>query len=124
METTMPHIMKNKFLPLSILFALILPLTLALPGNVWSADLHASKQAGLIGEKTNGYLGLVKSAPADVSKLVADINKKRNSLYRSIATKNGASLLQIELLAGKKAIQKTPSGYYIQLPSGAWAKKP
>jgi len=116
--------MKNKFLPLSILFALILPLTLALPGNVWSADLHASKQAGLIGEKTNGYLGLVKSAPADVSKLVADINKKRNSLYRSIATKNGASLLQIELLAGKKAIQKTPSGYYIQLPSGAWAKKP
>jgi len=120
----MPVMKKTSLIKWGLLLGLILPLTLALPGNVWSADLHAAKQAGLIGEKPNGYLGLVQSAGKDVSTLVIAINGKRRAAYQALATKNGLSLLKIELLAGQRNIQKTPAGYYIQLPSGAWQKKP
>ncbi len=111
-------------LPLALLLGLVIPCVLISPTHAWSADLHAAKQAGLIGEKPDGYLGLVRSAPADVQQLVARINQKRRAHYQKIAARNGTTLRQVELLAGKKAIQKTPSGYFIQTPSGQWKRKP
>ncbi len=112
------------FLPLAFLLGLMAPCLLISPTPAWSADLHAAKQAGLIGEKPDGYLGLVRPAPADVQQLVIRINQKRKAHYQKIAARNGTTLRQVELLAGKKAIQKTPSGYYIQTPSGQWQRKP
>jgi len=107
-----------------LLLGLLVPCLLMAPVQAGATDLHAAKQAGLIGEKPDGYLGLVRSAPADVRELVTRINRKRRAHYQEIAARNGTTLRQVELLAGKKAIRKTPSGYYIQTPSGQWRRKP
>lgn len=91
---------------------------------VWAASLDHAKAQGLVGEQANGYLGVVAAnAPADVKALVADINGKRKNEYQSIAKRNNTSLQAVEALAGKKAVELTPAGQYVRLPSGDWVKK-
>jgi len=88
------------------------------------ASITTAKQAGLIGEQPNGYLGLVvASSPAAVRALVVDINNKRKAHYHTIAQRNGVSLASVEKLAGKKAMRKTPAGQFIRLTSGQWKRK-
>lgn len=107
--------MKNRIL--SALFAL--PLLLSLPAM--AIELDEAKQKGYVGEQTDGYLGVVKSAP-EVPELVKDVNAKRKAKYQELAQKNGISLAQVEALAGKKAVEKTSAGHYILL-DGQWVKK-
>ncbi len=94
----------------------------AVPASALSLD--SAKSQGLVGEMTSGYLGAVaSSAPAEVAALVSDINAKRRAKYAEIAAKNGTSLSAVEALAGKKAIEETAAGNYIQASSGAWQRK-
>ena len=83
--------------------------------------LKEAKAKGLVGETITGYLAPVKKTP-EVEKLVAEINAKRRAMYKKIAQKNKTSLAAVEKLAGKKAIEKTPPGQYINLGNG-WIKK-
>ena len=105
----------------------LLAVTLAFAGwslPAWSITLGQAKSQGLVGEQADGYLGVVvATAPPDVKALVADINQRRKSEYQSIAQRNNTSLDAVEALAGKKAIDLTPPGQYVRLPSGQWVKK-
>lgn len=87
----------------------------------FAVSLNEAKQQGLVGEQATGYLGTV-TANAETTALVNDINAKRKNKYREIAQRNGTSLQSVETLAGKKALEKTPSGQFINLGSG-WRKK-
>jgi uncharacterized protein YdbL (DUF1318 family) len=94
------------------------------PAAVSAASLEQAKAQGLVGERANGYLGVVAgNAPPDVKALVADVNQKRRQEYQAIAQRNNTSLNAVEALAGKKAIDLTPAGQFVQLPSGQWVKK-
>ena len=90
--------------------------------SAWALDLQQAKSQGLVGERLDGYLGIVKPA-AGVQSLLDKINSGRRDYYRDIAKRNGTSQDVVEALAGKKAIQKTPAGQYIQNASGGWIKK-
>jgi uncharacterized protein YdbL (DUF1318 family) len=110
--------MMNKIL--KVLFISLLTLNVT---GVFAADLQQVKSEGLVGEQLNGYLGVVSTeANAEVRRLIADVNEKRKAEYESIAAKNSTSIETIELLAGKKAIEKTEPGNYIQNATG-WIKK-
>ncbi|HHD63046.1 MAG TPA: DUF1318 domain-containing protein [Desulfobulbaceae bacterium] len=87
----------------------------------FALDLGAAKAQGLVGETVTGYLAPVKATP-EVQKLVNSINAKRKAMYAKIAKRNGTSLPAVEQLAGKKAIEKTPPGQFINLGKG-WQKK-
>jgi uncharacterized protein YdbL (DUF1318 family) len=87
----------------------------------FALDLQTAKAQGMVGETTTGYLAPVKAAP-EVKKLVQEINAKRKAMYAKIAKRNGTSLQAVELLAGKKAIAKTPAGQFVNLGKG-WQKK-
>ncbi len=84
-------------------------------------DLQTAKAQGLVGETTTGYLAPVKATP-EVQKLVNNINAKRKQHYQQIAKRNKTPLNAVEQLAGKKAIEKTPSGQFINI-NGSWQKK-
>ncbi|OIQ03176.1 MAG: DUF1318 domain-containing protein [Zetaproteobacteria bacterium CG06_land_8_20_14_3_00_59_53] len=113
----------------SVLFFLLIALALgfSLTGlhlaEASAADLRSAKAAGYVGEQPNGYLGIVPGAPGDVPGLVADINQQRRAAYQNIAQSNGTSLGTVEQLAGRKAIEKTPAGQFVQSPSGQWVRK-
>lgn len=88
-------------------------------------ELHEAKARGLVGETPTGYLGIVApNAGAEVKALVARINAARRERYQEIARRNGTDLATVEALAGKKAIEATPSGQYVQDAGGRWIKKP
>lgn len=109
---------KNRYLPL-----LTLCLLLAAQEG-FALTLDEAKASGLIGETPKGYLGIVVEKPAmEVKQLVQDINSKRKEKYQGIASKTKANLATVESLAGKKAINKTKPGFFVQLPSGEWIEK-
>lgn len=90
----------------------------------WAISLQDAKAQGLVGEQANGYLGLVKaSAGAEVKAMMNNINAQRKKEYQAIARRNNTELKVVEALAGKKAIDRTPPGQYVKLPSGQWVKK-
>ena len=89
-----------------------------------ASPLTQPKADGLIGEQADGYMGLVvKDVPADIKKLVADVNARRKAGYQEIAAKQGTSLESVELVGGNTAIEKTLEGNYIRDASGTWLKK-
>lgn len=108
----------------SIPMLLVMLAGLGYTTSSWAIDLQAAKSQGLVGEQPNGYLGSVKGKPGpDVVALMNEINTARKQEYQRIAQRNNTQLDVIETLAGKKAIEKTPSGQFIRTPSGEWVKK-
>jgi uncharacterized protein len=99
----------------SIVGALSLSLLMALPA--FALDLGEAKSSGLVGETNTGYIAAIKPS-AEVDSLVADINSQRKVYYEKIANENGISLQAVEVRAGLKAIEKTPSGEYINTGTG------
>ena len=88
----------------------------------FALSLDEAKTQGLVGERSNGYLGLVDSGNREAQALADDINEKRRQAYQGIARRDGAKLSTVESLAGEKAIEKTKQGNYVEGPGG-WRKK-
>jgi uncharacterized protein len=84
--------------------------------------LEEAKTKGLVGEKSNGYLGVVAAGNAEAQDLTSDINQKRRKAYQEIARRDGTNLSTVETLAGEKAIEKTKPGNMVEGPGG-WIKK-
>ena len=83
--------------------------------------LDSVKQQGLVGEIPTGYLEVVR-AEGQAKEVVEAINSARRDEYKRIAEKHNIPVTQVETVAGKKAIEKTPSGQYVQM-GGKWVKK-
>lgn len=90
--------------------------------TAFALDLKTAKTQGLVGETPTGYLAPVKPGNAEAVKLAKTINAQRKQHYQKIAKGNNTPLNAVEQLAGKKAIEKTPAGQFIQI-NGAWKKK-
>jgi len=98
-------------------------LALSWAGLAFGAELDQAKSDGLVGERADGYLGLVdENAPGDVVNLVKEVNDKRRAEYQRIAGSNDLTLEQVQALAGKKAIERTAMGGWI-LTNGGWRQK-
>jgi uncharacterized protein YdbL (DUF1318 family) len=84
-------------------------------------QLDSVKQQGLVGETPTGYLDVVR-AEGQAREVVEAINSARRDEYKRIAEKHDIPVTQVETVAGKKAIEKTPAGQYVQM-GGKWVKK-
>ncbi len=80
----------------------------------------AARSAGQVGERVNGYLGIVGSPSPDLQRLVDDINNQRRQVYADRAQAEGATLEQYALTAGCLAISRTTAGEKYQAPDGTW----
>ncbi len=108
------------------LTSLLLALLLALPAaamtlNEAMSALGEAKASGVLGEKPDGYLGVVRSSQ-NAEEIASQINQARRAEYHRVAKQNGISVSDVEAIAGKKAIEKTPPGQIIQL-NGNWVRK-
>ena len=113
---------RNKHLTKLMTALLIGMMTIAVA--VADSALTQPKADGLIGEQANGYIGLVREdAPANIRRLVDEVNAKRKAGYQEIATKQGARLEDVERVGGNTAIEKTLEGNYVKDASGVWRKK-
>lgn len=81
---------------------------------------EAARASGQVGEKMDGYLGIVGTGNADLRKLVDDINIKRRAVYADKAKAANATLEQYAFTAGCLAIARTTPGEKYQAPDGSW----
>jgi len=94
---------------------------LAMSLNEAMSALPAAKSAGQLGEQPNGYLGVVSNG-GNAAEIARQINSARKAEYQKVARDNGVALNDVELIAGQKAIDRTPAGQYVQV-NGQWTKK-
>ena len=108
----------------AVWLAFVLVASLALPATASGLDLDRAKSQGLVGEKADGYVGIVVAqSSAPVEALVKNINVKRRAAYEEIAKKNGTSVDAVALLAGAKLIERASSGEWVTDADGFWRQK-
>lgn len=91
----------------------------------FAQSLDEAKASGMIGEKRDGYIGLVQpSAPAAVVQLVEDVNRQRRARYEQIARENGITVEQVAQLAYARAVEATRPGHFVEDANGRWVRKP
>ncbi|MCX7676231.1 MAG: YdbL family protein [Alteraurantiacibacter sp.] len=83
----------------------------------------AARAAGLVGEKMDGYLGIVGTATPELQAMVNDINNRRRALYVQRAQAENATLEQYAFTAGCVAIAATVEGEMYQAPDGSWQRR-
>ena len=88
----------------------------------FAMSVEEAKTKGLVGEKQNGYLGVVNPASQEAQSLTNEVNQKRRQAYQEIAGRNQTQLETVEALAGEKAIQNTKPGHFVEGPGG-WTRK-
>lgn len=104
---------------------LMLCLSLLWIPSAFAQSLDEAKASGLIGEKRDGYIGLVQSsAPAAIVQLIDDVNRQRRARYEQIARENGISVEQVAQLAYARAVEATRSGHFVEDANGRWVRKP
>ena len=81
---------------------------------------QAARTAGQLGEKIDGYLGVVGSQPAAVESLANDINIRRRENYAQKAQEQGVTLQEYAITQGCILISRTQPGEKYQAPDGSW----
>ena len=113
--------MKNAKLLLSIAAATIVSAGFAGAAQAQRDPAYAAaRSAGQIGEKPDGYLGVVGGQSAAIQKLVDSINIQRRSAYTKAAAAQGATVEDFAFTSGCNLILKTQAGEKYQAPDGSW----
>lgn len=113
-------IMKRSFPYSAALAGGVLLAVAGMSGTALAQDYNAAKAAGLIGEKPDGYVGIVGSATPDLRRMVDDTNIKRKAVYAEKAKAERATVEEYAFTSGCLLIAKTQAGMKYQAPGGAW----
>ena len=81
---------------------------------------QAARAAGQVGEKMDGYLGVVGSQSGAIEKLTSDINIRRRENYAQKAQEQRVTLQEYAFTQGCILIARTEAGEKYQAPDGSW----
>ncbi|RPF70623.1 YdbL family protein [Aurantiacibacter spongiae] len=96
----------------------------AAPASAQRDPAYQSARAqGKVGEKMDGYLGIVGAATPELRRIVDDINIRRRAVYAQQAQANNATLEEYAFTAGCLAISRTSPGEMYQAPNGSWVER-
>jgi uncharacterized protein YdbL (DUF1318 family) len=88
-------------------------------------QIEAARASGVIGERIDGYLGVVSGADAEIVRKVQDINNRRRALYEQTARETGGTVQQVARIAGERQIsERVQSGEFFMDETGSWQRKP
>lgn len=80
----------------------------------------AAREAGQVGEKMDGYLGIVGSGTPQLRAVVDDLNIKRRAVYSQKAQAQHATIEEYAFTSGCLLIAQTKPGEKYQAPDGSW----
>ncbi|MEL7487585.1 MAG: YdbL family protein [Pseudomonadota bacterium] len=89
------------------------------------AAVERAKSECLIGERNDGYLGVVsgKSIDEALQREIRSINQRRKAAYEQIAARNGVTVNDTARLTAEKLINGARRGECVQNAAGAWIRK-
>jgi uncharacterized protein YdbL (DUF1318 family) len=106
------------------LAALLLLCSGLLAGPAFALSLDEAKAQGLVGERVDGFVGIVTAdPPADVRQLVDQVNRQRREKYDEVAKQRGVPLDAVAKITGEKQMERTPAGQYVAGADGQWRRK-
>ena len=85
-----------------------------------SGAVSAAIEAGTVGERADGYLGIAGSVGGDVRAQVDQINIKRRALYTQKAAARGVSVEEIAAATGCQALKRVTPGHAYTLDGASW----
>lgn len=83
----------------------------------------AARQAGIVGERYDGYLGYLATPSEAVRRHVGAINIRRRSLYTGLATRRRVNLQAVAIAAGCELLGQVKVGEVYMLNDGVWRKR-
>ena len=94
-----------------------------------SADplIDAAKAQGIIGEKYDGYLGVIEAARVtpDLQRQIDRINNGRLAQYKDISDRTGVALVDVGVGMGEKLFKRAARGEMLKPgPDDPWVRKP
>ncbi|MEO0818528.1 MAG: YdbL family protein [Pseudomonadota bacterium] len=100
--------------------------TLSQPAEAQGAEINAAKSAGVVGERIDGYLGIVDNGAVDASlrRRINEVNARRRAAYDEIAADAGATVAQVARVTGEKQVERVAPGQFYMDESGRWVRKP
>lgn len=113
-------IFRNLIAALAILAFGVVAVPAAYAGD---PQIEAAIASGDVGERIDGYLGVVGSADAAVMRKVQEVNNKRRAVYDKLASQTGTTIEQVAIVTGEKQIAKAAPGTFIMDSNGNWVKK-
>jgi uncharacterized protein len=110
----------------TLLLALVAMASLAMPAATQAQDpatIVQARRAGLIGERYDGYLGIVAANPtAELRRQVSAINIRRRSLYSGLATRKGVTPEEVGITAACSLFRRIGVGEYYLPGQGGWRR--
>lgn len=110
----------------ALLFLLLTVASLALPASApaqESAAIVAARRAGQVGERYDGYLGLVNaSVSAELRRQVAAVNIRRRALYSNLAARRGVTREEVGITAACSLLKRVSVGEYYLAGQGGWRR--
>lgn len=87
--------------------------------------IDQAKSQCIVGEQTDGYLGVVSGAQASdaVRREVRDVNQQRKAVYADLAQRNGVSIEVTAALTAEKLIAQAPAGHCVRNENGEWIRR-
>lgn len=96
----------------------------AVPASAPAQDpsaIIAARRAGLIGERFDGYIGVVNPrAPAEIRRQVASLNIRRRTLYSNLAARKGVAPAEVGITAACSLLRRISVGEFYLLNQGGW----
>ena len=102
---------------------LLLLLCLAAPAAAQTPVLGAAIEAGQVGERYDGYLGVAGTVTPAVRSQVARINIERRSIYSNFAASRRVSPQDVGITAGCQLLARVGTGQAYLLSDGSWRKR-
>ncbi len=114
----------NRFRTLfsSLLIALA-ALTFAPAAFAGDPEVDAALESGLVGERVDGYLGIVGDVSPSVRRKVQEINNQRRALYEQRAEENNVSVESYGRVMGEKLVERLDEDQMFMTESGTWERK-
>jgi len=95
----------------------------AVPAAAQTPLVDAARQAGQVGERYDGYMGVVGQSSAQLRSQVGAINIRRRALYSNLALSKHVAPHEVGITAGCQLLAGVQVGQAYMLADGQWRRR-
>ena len=96
---------------------------LATPAAAQSPAVAQAIQSGQVGERYDGYLGIVATAAPQLRREVSAVNIQRRKLYTDLSARRNVTTELVGMATACQLLSQLPVGEAYMLNDGAWRRR-
>ncbi len=87
------------------------------------ATIDAARQAGMIGERYDGYMGFVGTPSVELRRQVGAVNLRRRNLYIGLAARRNVSASVVGIATACELVPRLSAGQFYMLSDSVWRRR-